>query len=196
MTEPVVRVSLLEQQLPVTIVGGVQVRRITLQPNVAGGPHHHNGAVFGAVESGSVHVQIEGGPSTVLRAGDVFYEPAGVLIDRFDATSEGVTFLGYFLVGPGEAPELTPGPPPIEPEDPYGLPRFAGEHELTGWADHSEIALRTVRVFTSGPLTATVIAHPGVWDLILSDGRGGVRFLTLDPAEIAPTLLALGSTPS
>lgn len=112
MTEPIVRETLLEQQLDDMVTASVQIRRITLQPDVAGGPHHHNGPVFGSIETGSVYFQVDGGPEVVLRAGDVFHEPAGVLIDRFDATSEGVTFLGYFLSGPGESPVLTPGSPP------------------------------------------------------------------------------------
>ena len=111
MTEPVVRVTLLEQSLPDKITAAMQVRRIALQPNVMGGAHHHNGPVFGAIETGSVVFQVHGGLETTLRAGDVFYEPEDVLIDRFDATSEGVTFLGYFLSGPGESPELIPGLP-------------------------------------------------------------------------------------
>lgn len=111
MTEPVVRVTLLEQPLPDKVTAAMQVRRITLQPNVVGGPHHHNGPVFGAIEAGSVFFQVDGGPETILRAGDVFYEPADVMINRFDATPEGVTFLGYFLSGPYETPTLTPGPP-------------------------------------------------------------------------------------
>ncbi|MGO4104731.1 cupin domain-containing protein [Leifsonia sp. YAF41] len=108
MTEPVVRATLLEQALDNKVTASVQVRRITLLPDVAGGPHHHNGPVFGSIEAGSVYFQVDGGPETVLRVGDVFYEPAGILIDRFDATSEGVTFLGYFLSSPGEEPVLTP----------------------------------------------------------------------------------------
>ena len=111
MTEPVVRVTLLEQALDDKTTAAVEVRRITLQPGVVGGPHRHNGPVFGAIEAGSAYFQVDGGPEVVLRAGDVFYEPAGVLIDRFDATVEGVTFLGYFLTGPGEKPELTLGRP-------------------------------------------------------------------------------------
>lgn len=111
MAEPVTRVTLLEQTLSQQITAAVQVRRITLQPNVLGGPHHHNGPVFGAIEAGSVIFKVDGGPETTLNAGDVFYEPADVLIDRFDATSEGVTFLGYFLSEPNDIPELTPGPP-------------------------------------------------------------------------------------
>ena len=105
------RVILLEQPLPQKVSATMQVRRITFQPNVVGGPHHHNGPVFGAIEAGSVFFQVNGGPEKVLHAGDVFYEPADVLIDRFDATSEGVTFLGYFLSGPDDSPELTIGPP-------------------------------------------------------------------------------------
>jgi hypothetical protein len=76
-------------------------------------------------------------------------------------------------------------------DDPYGLPRFHGDDALPGWTDHSEIALRTVRVFTRGRLTATVIAHPGVWDVIVSDGAGGVEFHALMPWEIAATLRSL-----
>jgi gentisate 1,2-dioxygenase len=113
MTEPIVRVTLLEQPLDAKVTSAMQVRRITLQPNVVGGPHHHNGPVFGAIEAGSVIFQVDGGTATILRAGDVFYEPAYVLIDRFDATSEGVTFLGYFLTGPNENPELIPGRPKV-----------------------------------------------------------------------------------
>ena len=61
--------------------------------------------------------------------------------------------------------------------DPYGLPTFPGEDVLDGWVDHSEIQLRDVRVFTRGSLTATLISHPGVWDVIVSDGAGNVEFL-------------------
>jgi hypothetical protein len=34
----------------------------------------------------------------VLKPGDVFYEPQGVRIARFDAQEDGVTFFGYFLL--------------------------------------------------------------------------------------------------
>lgn len=110
MTQPVTRETLLRQTLPDLTTGVVEIRRITLQPGVAGGAHVHNGPVFGSIERGSVVFQVESGDETVLREGDVFYEPAGVVIRRFDATTEGVTFLGYFLNAPGEAPELTPYP--------------------------------------------------------------------------------------
>jgi hypothetical protein len=43
----------------------------------------------------------------VLRPGDVFYEPEGARITRFDAQDAGATFLAYFMLGPGQEPELT-----------------------------------------------------------------------------------------
>jgi hypothetical protein len=75
--------------------------------------------------------------------------------------------------------------------DPYGLPRFAGERDLPGWTDHSDIALRTVRVFTRGATTATVISHPGVWDLIVSDGTGSVAYFVYPPQELAEAIRSL-----
>ena len=43
----------------------------------------------------------------MLRPGDVFYEPEGARIARFDAQDAGVTFLAYFLLGPDQEPELS-----------------------------------------------------------------------------------------
>ena len=103
------RVVVLDRSLPATLpVGRVEVRRITMGPSVAAGPHTHDGPVFGSVERGSVIVQIGDGPEVVLHPGDVFHEPADELITRFDATDEGVVFLGYFLLGPGQDPEMKP----------------------------------------------------------------------------------------
>jgi hypothetical protein len=73
-------------------------------------------------------------------------------------------------------------------DDPYGLPRFPGEDRLDGWVDHSRIETRTVRVFTRGPLTAVVIAHPGVWDVVVSDGAGRVDFTVRPRDEVADAL--------
>jgi hypothetical protein len=48
----------------------------------------------------------------VLRPGDVFFEPEGARITRFDAQDAGVTFLAYFLLGPGQEAEISlPGSP-------------------------------------------------------------------------------------
>jgi hypothetical protein len=57
--------------------------------------------------------QIEGEPGTVLMPGDVFYEPEGARIARFDAQEDGVTF----LLADGVSPELA-FPEAISPSAP------------------------------------------------------------------------------
>jgi quercetin dioxygenase-like cupin family protein len=104
---PITRTVLLDQPLPAPhATQRVEIRRITIAPGEAAGLHVHNGPVFGAVETGSVVYRIEGGPESVLRPGDVFYEPEGARIARFDAREDGVTFLGYFLLADGLAAEI------------------------------------------------------------------------------------------
>jgi quercetin dioxygenase-like cupin family protein len=66
--------------------------------------HVHNGPVVGSIVSGSVSFQVEGEPETVLGPGDVFFEPEGARTARFDARDDGVAFLAYFLLGPGQEP--------------------------------------------------------------------------------------------
>jgi len=107
-TPPLSRVVVMDQELPRPLATQrVEIRRITIAPGYAVGLHIHNGPVFGSIETGSAVYQIEGRPETVLGPGDVFYEPEGVRIARFDALQDGVTFLGYFLLADGVNAELT-----------------------------------------------------------------------------------------
>ncbi|MDS0136511.1 MULTISPECIES: cupin domain-containing protein [unclassified Amycolatopsis] len=102
------RTLLLDQQLPAPrVIDHVEIRRITIAPGEHLGLHVHNGPVFGSIETGSAVFQIEGEPETVLTPGDVFHEPESAWIARFDPQGDGVTFLAYFPVGPGETPSLT-----------------------------------------------------------------------------------------
>jgi quercetin dioxygenase-like cupin family protein len=104
----VTRTLLLDQGLPAPrVIDHVEVRRITIAPDEHPGLHVHNGPVFGSIETGSAVYQVEGEPESVLTPGDVFYEPESARIARFDARGDGVTFLAYFPVGPGETPSLT-----------------------------------------------------------------------------------------
>jgi quercetin dioxygenase-like cupin family protein len=106
--QPVTRDVLLDARLvQAKDTHHVQVRRIRIIPGHAVGLHVHNGPVFGSIVDGSAVFQVEGEPETVLRPGDVFYEPEGARITRFDAQDAGVTFLAYFLLGPGQEPELS-----------------------------------------------------------------------------------------
>ena len=88
-------------------VGRIQTRRVTMQPNVAGGLHLHNGPVVGSIERVSAIYQIEGGAEHTLEVGDTFYEEEGTRIARFDAGPDGVVFLAHFLVATHEEPTLT-----------------------------------------------------------------------------------------
>ncbi|GLY75074.1 (R)-mandelonitrile lyase [Actinoallomurus iriomotensis] len=104
---PLSREIVMDQKLPEPLaVQRVEIRRITIAPGYAAGLHVHNGPVFGSIETGSAVYQIEGEAETVLRPGDVFYEPEGVRVARFDAREDGVTFLGYFLLADGVNAEL------------------------------------------------------------------------------------------
>ncbi|WP_225848859.1 cupin domain-containing protein [Streptomyces sp. HPF1205] len=99
---PISRVIVMDQALPRPLATRrVEIRRITIAPGHASGLHVHNGPVFGSIETGSAVYRIEGEPETLLGPGDVFYEPEGVRIARFDAGEDGVTFLGYFLLAEG-----------------------------------------------------------------------------------------------
>lgn len=102
------RVVVLDVPLPQTLfIERVEVRRITMAPGHPAGLHVHNGPVLGNVLAGSVTYQLEGEPSQELRPGDVFYEPAGARVARFDAGPDGAEFLGYFPLAAGQQPELT-----------------------------------------------------------------------------------------
>lgn len=107
--QPIIRAVVSDVRLPaVKATDRVQVREIRILPSQPAGPHMHNGPVFGSIVAGSVVYQVDGRPASVLRPGDVFYEPEGERIARFDAQEDGVTFLAYFLLSPGQEPELTP----------------------------------------------------------------------------------------
>ena len=106
--QPVTRTIVSDVRLPaVKATDRVQVREIRILPSQPAGLHVHNGPVFGSIVAGSVVSQVDAQPASVLRPGDVFYEPEGERIARFDAEEDGVTFLAYFLLSPGQEPELT-----------------------------------------------------------------------------------------
>jgi quercetin dioxygenase-like cupin family protein len=106
--QPISRTVLTDVQLrQVKDTGHVEIREIRILPGHAAGLHVHNGPVVGSIVAGSAVYQIEGQPETVLEAGDVFFEPEGERIARFDARDDGVTFLAYFLLSPGQEAQLT-----------------------------------------------------------------------------------------
>jgi len=87
---------------PMVSAEQIEVRRISMPAGVAAGLHVHNGPVVGSIVTGTVAYQIEGEPEQILRPGDVFFEPQGVRIARFDALDEDVVFLAYFPLTSGQ----------------------------------------------------------------------------------------------
>ncbi len=105
--QPVTREIVLDTRLPHAVATErVEVRSIRILAGHAAGRHVHNGPVFGSIVEGSVLFQVEGANETVLRPGDVFYEPADVPIAHFDALGEDVTFLAYFPLTSGQEAQL------------------------------------------------------------------------------------------
>jgi quercetin dioxygenase-like cupin family protein len=106
-TPPMSRSVLLDARLErAKSTERVEARRIHMRAGVAAGLHVHNCPVVGSVVEGRVAFQVEGEAPSVLGPGDVFFEPEGVRIARFDAIDEDVTFLAYFLLGARQEPAI------------------------------------------------------------------------------------------
>lgn len=104
---PLTRTVLLDARLrQVKPTARVEIREIRILPGYAAGTHVHNGPVVGSILEGSAIYQIAGQPASVLVPGDVFFEPEGERIARFDAGDDGVTFLACFLLSPGQEAQI------------------------------------------------------------------------------------------
>jgi quercetin dioxygenase-like cupin family protein len=94
----------------------VEAYRVELPPGQPAGLHTHPGPVAGYVERGRIAFEQEGQPVRELRPGDVFFEPAGEVIRRFDNLSgtEAATFVAFYLLS-GDQPLIEQAPvQPIE----------------------------------------------------------------------------------
>jgi quercetin dioxygenase-like cupin family protein len=104
---PLTRETVLDVRLPKsTPLDRIEVRRIQILPGHPAGLHVHNGPVVGSIVEGSVIFQVEGEEQSVLGPGEVFYEPEGARIARFDAGDDGATFLAYFPLSAGQEPAI------------------------------------------------------------------------------------------
>ena len=102
------RTALLAHELNVS-PDRVEAYRVELPPGTPAGPHRHPGAVTGYVESGLIAFERDGHPGCELRPGDVFFEPAGEIIRRFDnaSGSEPAVFIAFYLLT-GDQPLIQP----------------------------------------------------------------------------------------
>jgi quercetin dioxygenase-like cupin family protein len=98
------RTKLLAHPLPAA-QDRVEAYRVELPPGQLAGPHFHPCPVTGYVESGLITFERDGQPACELRPGDVFFEPAGEVIRRFDnsSVSEPAAFIAFYLLN-GDQP--------------------------------------------------------------------------------------------
>jgi quercetin dioxygenase-like cupin family protein len=87
----------------------VEAFRVEMPPGQPSGRHFHPGPVTGYVESGLIVFERAGEPARRLGPGDVFFEPAGVTILRFDNVSDSrpAVFVAFYLLS-GEQPLIQP----------------------------------------------------------------------------------------
>ncbi|QDU61078.1 Cupin domain protein [Planctomycetes bacterium Pan216] len=84
------------------------VVEVTLAPGGAGMPHRHPGPVFGYVLQGDYELGIDNKPTTILKAGETFYEPTMCLhrVSKNPST-ESTTRLIAVVLHPKDAKRLT-----------------------------------------------------------------------------------------
>lgn len=104
------RTELLSHPLPAAL-DRVAAYRVELPPGQPSGRHFHPGPVTGYVESGRIAFERDGQPAGQLGPGDVFFEPAGETIDRFDnlSAAEPAVFIAFYLLA-GDQPLIEPLP--------------------------------------------------------------------------------------
>ncbi len=100
--------ELFKQEHPELKNKEIVVKRIEMQPGVAAPPHVHPGMVTGYVQQGQMDFQIKGGPLLKLKAGDVFFEPAGSVHLVAKNTGTEKTVIIAFVENPKGAPLSTP----------------------------------------------------------------------------------------
>ena len=105
---PLQRVPVLEEAIPsanpaVKLVRGARIRFAPRQPT---GFHRHPISVVGVVTAGSFIIKKEGEPEKVVKAGEPFFEVAGVTTERFDNASdtEPAEIVAFFLTDTKDRP--------------------------------------------------------------------------------------------
>ncbi len=93
--------TLLAQSLPK--LSGDHLKAVMVEvrygPGGASAPHSHPCPVIGYVVEGAIRTQVKGGPETIYKAGESFYEaPNGVhLVSANASSAEPAKFIAYFV---------------------------------------------------------------------------------------------------
>jgi quercetin dioxygenase-like cupin family protein len=81
---------------------------VTLEPGQADVPHRHAGPAYGYVLEGEFEWAIDDQPAKVLKAGETFYEPGGVLHRvAKNPSAKGKTRVLAVIVHPRDAKQVT-----------------------------------------------------------------------------------------
>lgn len=85
------------------------VARVEVAPGARAGRHTHPGDEISYVLEGETELLIDGQPVRVVRAGESFVIPAGVVHDAHNAGSAPVRLIGVYVVEKGK-PLASPAP--------------------------------------------------------------------------------------
>jgi len=101
------RTVLQRSDLPSTPGREVVQVRADFEPGAAAGKHSHPGEEIGYVLSGTLELRLEGKPPLVLKAGDHFFIPPGVVHDGRNIGKGSASVLTMFIIEKGK-PISTP----------------------------------------------------------------------------------------
>ena len=81
--------------------------RAEFDPGIAAGRHTHPGEELGYVLEGQLELRIDGQPPRIVKAGEVFFVPAGLVHDGINTGSGKAKVLATYIVEKGK-PVATP----------------------------------------------------------------------------------------
>ncbi len=115
--------TLLSAEFPARHVVKIEAGEFHFKPDQRAPVHTHVAPAIGYIAKGDIIYQVEGREPVLLREGDVFYEPAGPRILRFDnaSMSDEAIFVDFNLQQEGE-PFIVFEAPLSEPIDRRALP--------------------------------------------------------------------------
>ena len=85
------------------------VARVEVSPGTYAGRHTHPGDEISYVLEGEAELLIDGQPPRIVKAGESFVIPAGVIHDAHNATDKPIKLVGVYVVEKGK-PLATPAP--------------------------------------------------------------------------------------
>jgi len=76
--------------------------RAEFEPGVAAGRHTHPGEELGYVLEGQLELRIDGQPPRIVKAGEVFFVPAGLVHDGINTGNNKAKVLATYVVEKGK----------------------------------------------------------------------------------------------